>query len=584
MKAGEVVAGKYRLDARLGIGGMGEVWKATGASGRELAVKLLHAEVAASPSARQRFAREARISAQINHPNVIDIFDAGEHQDGTLFLAMELLDGISLADAFHLSPSLTVQDLLVVMSDTARALSAAHAVGIVHRDVKPANVFLHRERQTGYASAKILDFGISKLDDDEGAPQTKTGAVLGSPRYMSPEQTRSAASVDSRSDLWACGVILFEGLTGTWPHDGDTVSGLVLAIYTRPPASIDRLAPDLPEPVRSVVRDCLEPPERRIQTADELVARLAVALQDPTLAAIPLARPLHPPSYAVRASAGVRVRPLARAENDRRASPAGTQAAPRPASQEASAMALSELLLGDEEIATRQIPQELVAQVFGRAPRSAPPLPAVPPPAAALPPPPPLAQAAHAAPHWNLPPPRAQAMTVPLDTDPVPAAPAPYPLAPSAAPIRVPPPPAPDSLVGTFESLATTTMREQSERAAPLAPAPSVGPPRPGPAPRAAAGLRFAVAALSVVLLGIIVALVIVVRAGAPGLSAPAATTEPATSSEPPASAPTLGSAPQASASADPPASPATPASVIPPERPRNTRPPPAPRRGTRNR
>jgi len=238
MKSGEVVAGKYRLEARLGIGGMGEVWRATHTeTGGAYALKFMHAHAAASRVARHRFAREARVSARINHPSVIDIYDVGEIDDGILFLAMELLEGVSLADALHAERRLSVRDFLTVMLDTARALEAAHAAGVVHRDVKPGNVFLHHDPATGLASAKILDFGISKLGDAGDAHHTRTGAVLGSPRYMSPEQARSAASVDHRADLWSLGVILFEALTGTWPHDGDSFSSLVVAICTVPLAA-----------------------------------------------------------------------------------------------------------------------------------------------------------------------------------------------------------------------------------------------------------------------------------------------------------------------------------------------------------
>lgn len=308
MKAGELVAGKYQLEVRLGIGGMGEVWKAIHAgTGREFALKFMHAHVATSVTARRRFSREARISARIDHPSVIDIFDAGETEDGGLFLAMELLSGVSLADAFHAREPLSVRDLVTLMLDTTRALAAAHAVSIVHRDIKPGNIFLHKDRATGLAAAKILDFGISKLGGD--SEHTKTGAVLGSPRYMSPEQTRSAADVDPRSDLWSVGVILFEGLTGTWPHEGDSFSSLVVAICTLPPASIDVAAPGLPEPLRAVVRDCLRPRDQRIASAGELADRLVAVLADPTLAELSLPRPLHPPSDAAKSVSGVRVRP-----------------------------------------------------------------------------------------------------------------------------------------------------------------------------------------------------------------------------------------------------------------------------------
>ena len=310
MKSGEVLAWRYRLDARLGVGGMGEVWRATHTgTGREFAVKIMHAHTATSESARQRFSHEAQASARIKHPAIIDVFDVGELEDGSLYLAMELLDGVLLADALHAQPPLSAQDFLVIMLGVANALAAAHAVGIVHRDIKPANVFLHKSRETGFFSPKVLDFGVSKFSSASDSQSTKVGSVLGSPRYMSPEQARSAASVDARADIWALGVLLFEGLTGTWPHEGDSFSSLVVAICTAPPASIDALAPALPESLRAIVRDCLAPLDQRLQSASALAARIEAALADPGLARLPLPHPLHPPDREMRSVSGVIIRP-----------------------------------------------------------------------------------------------------------------------------------------------------------------------------------------------------------------------------------------------------------------------------------
>lgn len=310
MRVGDVVAGKYRLRRVLGTGGMGEVWSAVhAATDREFAIKFLHARVA-SPEGRARFSREAKASARINHPNIIDVFDVGEMDDGSLYLVMELLDGMPLSDALYAVPPLTVQDFLSIMLDSARALVAAHGAGIVHRDIKPANIFLHRDRSTGLAYAKLLDFGISKFSANEDSIATKTGSILGSPRYMSPEQARSAADADQRADLWAMGVILFEGLTGLWPHDGDSFSSLVIAIATTPPREIDTLVPELPYELRAIVRDCLRPLQERLSSAQDLAARLERVLEDPTLASIPLPRPRAAPGSETKAStSGLRVRP-----------------------------------------------------------------------------------------------------------------------------------------------------------------------------------------------------------------------------------------------------------------------------------
>jgi serine/threonine protein kinase len=329
MKSGEVLAWRYRLDARLGVGGMGEVWRATHTgTGREFALKIVHARAASTADARQRFTHEAQASARIKHPAVVDVFDVGELEDGSLFLAMELLDGVLLEDALHAVPRLSVQDFVVILLGVTQALAAAHNVNIVHRDIKPANIFLHKSRETGFFSPKMLDFGVSKFASASDAEATKVGSVLGSPRYMSPEQARSAASVDARADIWSVGVLLFEGLTGTWPHEGDSFSSLMVAIGTGPPASIDARAPSLPESLRSIVRECLAPLDRRLPSAAALAARLEAALADPSLAQLSLPAPLHPPDRETRSVSGVIIRPPSPAGAIERPSRIGLQLSP----------------------------------------------------------------------------------------------------------------------------------------------------------------------------------------------------------------------------------------------------------------
>ena len=202
-----------------------------------------------------------------------------------------------------------------MMLDTRPGVSrAAHAVGVVHRDIKPANIFLHRDRSTGLAAAKILDFGISKFGGNDDSHATKTGAVLGSPRYMSPEQTRSAASVDARADLWAAGVILFEGLTGHLRRiEGEQLQQPRRRHLHDPSPHLDR--PDGAGPARAPsapsCADCLKPARERLATAAGASAKRPALrpAQIPSLATIPLPRPLHPPSESIKTTTGVRVRP-----------------------------------------------------------------------------------------------------------------------------------------------------------------------------------------------------------------------------------------------------------------------------------
>lgn len=279
VKAGDVVAQKYVLVSPIGQGGMGVVWRAESrATGREFAIKFLHAAAALSEESRLRFVQEARASARINHPTIIDVFDLGTIEDGTLYMVMELLDGVSLAEALRAEPRFTVRELLLVVAETSAALTAAHAAGVVHRDIKPANLFLHRERSTGRVRAKVLDFGVSKIVSGADGIETTTGSLLGSPRYMSPEQARNASLADARADVWSLGVVLYEALTGRFPHEAESSHNLIVAIATEPPTPLRDVAPDLPRELADLVDACLAPLEERIGSAAELYARLVGVL------------------------------------------------------------------------------------------------------------------------------------------------------------------------------------------------------------------------------------------------------------------------------------------------------------------
>ncbi|MGH7293902.1 MAG: serine/threonine protein kinase, partial [Polyangiaceae bacterium] len=216
MEAGQTIAGKYRLNRLLGTGGMATVWSATNVfTEREFAVKFMLPQVARTPEAARRFLLEAKVSARINHPNIIEVIDVGQAEDGSLFLVMELLTGVSLDVAVRRQqPPMSIADFMGIMKDVAVALAAAHRSGVIHRDLKPTNVFLHKDRD-GRVVPKILDFGVSKiLEEENNTALTVVGTVLGSPLYMSPEQAMGAAGIDGRTDVFAFGGILFEALTG----------------------------------------------------------------------------------------------------------------------------------------------------------------------------------------------------------------------------------------------------------------------------------------------------------------------------------------------------------------------------------
>lgn len=242
LRVGDVIAEKYRIEAELGAGGMGAVYAATHLlTHKRVAIKWMLPRFGTNADAVTRFLREAQAAGRIDHPNVINVYDVGR-QDGTPFLVMEILSGAPFSSAIACAPlpSATVVEL---MMPALRGIAAAHAVRVVHRDLKPDNVFLCADASGRVTSAKVLDFGISKLSsaENEARAITQTGAIMGTPQYMAPEQIRGMKDIDERSDVYAIGVMLYQALTGRLPFDEETFTALAVAIAVgtlRPPRDI----------------------------------------------------------------------------------------------------------------------------------------------------------------------------------------------------------------------------------------------------------------------------------------------------------------------------------------------------------
>lgn len=278
VQIGQILAQKYRVEQVLGVGGMGVVVAAHHLELDErVAIKLLLSEMLEQPGAVARFTREARAAVKIKSEHVARVLDVGVLDDGAPFIVMEYLQGADLAAWLRNSGPLSIEQGVEFLLQAGEAIAEAHTLGIVHRDLKPANLFAVR-RPDGQLSIKVLDFGISKVSDPAMAAgaTTKTLAVLGSPLYMSPEQMESARTADSRSDIWALGVILYELLTGECPFNGETLPEIVLRVATSRPVPLRSKQPNAPEGLDAVVMRCLEKdPERRFQTVAELAIALA---------------------------------------------------------------------------------------------------------------------------------------------------------------------------------------------------------------------------------------------------------------------------------------------------------------------
>ena len=208
-----------------------------------------------SRSAVERLVREAQASARVRHSNVVDIYDV-ERDGDTLFLVMEYLEGEPLAAVLERG-TLPLDELLALIVDAMRGVHEAHRQGVIHRDIKPDNIFLAYEPDRALPIAKVLDFGISKLETPTGMSLTQTGSALGTPLYMSYEQLAGMRDVDARSDVYAFGVILYEALTGTLPYSADNFAELAARVITTEPPTVRQLRPDLPEALDDVVMQAI---------------------------------------------------------------------------------------------------------------------------------------------------------------------------------------------------------------------------------------------------------------------------------------------------------------------------------------
>ena len=257
--AGSVIGGKYRLEAPVARGGMGAVWRAQHiALGVRVAVKFMDAAYASSPTLRARFATEAKAAAGLSNRHIVDVRDYGVDGD-TPYLVMELLRGEDLGARLHRERRISLAATAALVSQVARGLRGAHDAGLIHRDLKPGNIFLAVAEDE--ETVKVLDFGIAKDSAARfGGETTATGDMMGSPQYMSPEQVRGARDLDPRSDVWAIGVIVFRCLTGRLPFDADVVGAVIGQILADPIPIATRLAPDLPPAIdaffaRALARD-----------------------------------------------------------------------------------------------------------------------------------------------------------------------------------------------------------------------------------------------------------------------------------------------------------------------------------------
>jgi serine/threonine protein kinase/ketosteroid isomerase-like protein len=272
-----LIADKYRLDSLLGRGGMGAVYAGTHVDlDRPCAIKLLLSDFTSDTDALERFRREARAAARLNHPNVADTYDYGVMADGGAYIIMELVNGQTLREYMDAAGSMPVEEAVEIARQVANGIDSAHRSGIVHRDLKPSNIILTRDHQEQLL-AKVVDFGVAKLKEysTTGGGLTASGSLIGTPRYMSPEQC-SGHTTDGRSDIYSLAVILFEMLAGQPPFDAPSATAIAIKHIQQPPPPLKEFRPDASDLLEQILMRALDKdPEKRPQTAADFAKELS---------------------------------------------------------------------------------------------------------------------------------------------------------------------------------------------------------------------------------------------------------------------------------------------------------------------
>jgi eukaryotic-like serine/threonine-protein kinase len=293
---GATLGERYLVHERIARGGMGSIYRAVHLElGRSVAVKVLSHNYARDDEAVKRFLREARTASRINHPNIVDVLDLGRLESGEPYLVMELLEGEDLADVIGRN-ALSVAQTVELLAPIARALDYIHGQGLLHRDVKPANIFLAERESGGGLVPKLLDFGLASLREPEARDRlTREGIVVGTPHYVSPEAAEGLP-VDQRTDVYSLALVAFEAITGLLPIDSERPISLLYAKVRKPaPTMSERTGREFPKELeRAIGRALSRTPDRRPASAGELIASIAQTIEA-TLEAAPLAAPITLP-------------------------------------------------------------------------------------------------------------------------------------------------------------------------------------------------------------------------------------------------------------------------------------------------